>query len=138
MITEPVFVDTNILVYAHDTEAGEKHVQAREIVESLWNRDLPPSISVQVLQEFYVNLVKKEVPLPAAHRAVRNYFVWFVVENDRQLLVNGMDEQVRWKLSFWDALILAAARRSKARAIWSEDFNTGQDYDGIVAVNPLR
>ena len=137
MADEAVFVDTNILVYGHDSEAGEKHAIARARLEDLWTRDAPPSISVQVLQEFFVNLVKKGVALSTARRVTENYLAWHVVENDRRLLLSGMEEQARWKLSFWDALILAAARRARARTLWTEDFSTGQEYDGIRAFNPL-
>lgn len=138
MTEDQIFVDTNILVYAHDLDAGGKHDMAAKRVSELWNRELLPSLSVQVLQEFYYNLVKKRVPLPTARAAVLDYMEWDVIENDRSLLVEGIAVQERWKSSFWDALILAAARRAKATVLWSEDFNAGQDFDGIVVVNPLQ
>ena len=105
--------------------------------EDLWTRDRPPSLSVQVLQELYVNLIKKRIPGKAARETVADYLEWHVVDNDRELLLSGMDERQRWHLSFWDGLILAAARRAGSRLIWSEDFDTDQNYGGIVAVNPL-
>lgn len=132
-----VFLDTNILVYAHDRAAGRKRVTARRRVRELWELDRPPSISVQVLQELYVNLIRKQVPAKAARETVADYLEWHVVDNDRDLLIAGISEGERWKLSFWDALIVAAARRAGADIIWSEDLNPGQRFDGVVVVNPL-
>lgn len=132
-----LFVDTNILVYAHDVDAMEKHITARRLVEGLWKRDRPPSLSIQVLQELYVNLIKKEIPDRAAQETVQDYLEWHVIENDRGLLLNGIEEKQRWQISFWDGLILAAARRAGAEVIWSEDLNANQDYGGILVVNPL-
>lgn len=137
MSDETLFVDTNILVYAHDRDAGERHQRARTLVERLWTELKPPSVSVQVLQEFYVNLMKKSVSEKEASAAVHDYLNWYIVDNDRNLLTSGIEERLRYKLSLWDGLILAAARRAGANVIWTEDFNTGQDYDGILAVNPL-
>jgi len=133
-----IFVDTNILVYAHDQDAKRKHLVAREKVSQLWRKDLFPSISVQVLQEFFVNLIKKKVPLSTAAETIGSYLEWDVVDNDRSLMLEGIRQQDRWKVSFWDALILAAAKRAKASLIWTEDLNTGQNYDGVLAVNPLE
>ncbi len=134
---EQVFVDTNILVYAHDREAGEKYRIAREKIAYLWNLPLPPAISLQVLQEFYVNLVKKHVSAEDSRQAIVDYLRWNVIDNDRSLLLEGIDLKDRWQVSLWDALILAAAKRAKAGVIWSEDFSANQDYNGITVVNPL-
>jgi len=137
MRDKAIFLDTNILVYAHDRDAGAKHTTARRRVGELWEGDRPPSISVQVLQELYVNLLRKRVPAKEARQTVTDYLEWHVVDNDRDLLMAGIEEHERWKLSFWDGLILAAARRAGADVIWSEDLNPGQSLDGLVVVNPL-
>ena len=137
MSDDTLFVDANILVYAHDRDAGQRHQTAKTLVAELWTDIKPPSISVQVLQEFYVNLLKKSVPEKEASAAVHDYLNWYIVDNDRSLLTNGIEERLRYKISFWDGLILAAARRAGADVLWTEDFNIGQDYDGILAVNPL-
>jgi len=137
MASSQIFVDTNILVYAHDRDAADKHQVAKDRVAELWLLPISPAISVQVLQELYVNLIRKEISQAEARRTVVDYGAWHVVDNDQALLLEGIDLQTRWQSSFWDALILAAARRARAGVIWSEDFNTTQDYDGIVAVNPL-
>lgn len=138
MSDDQVFVDTNILVYAHDKDAGDKCRIAKEKLRSLWNRPLLPSISIQVLQEFYVNLIRKRVSASDAREAVMSYLEWDVVDNDRFLLLEGMRMKEKWSLSYWDALILAAANKARARELWSEDLNPGQHYDGVVVVNPLE
>jgi predicted nucleic acid-binding protein len=138
MSDNQIFVDTNILVYAHDVDAGGKHLIAKEKVESLWRRPILPCISIQVLQELYVNLIKKKVSIPDAQETVLNYLEWDVVDNDRFLLIEGIRFQGKWSLSLWDALIIAAAKRAKAKELWSEDLNAGQSYEGIVVINPLQ
>jgi predicted nucleic acid-binding protein len=137
MSVEQVFVDTNILVYAHDVDAGERHDRARLRLSELWERKAPPAISVQVLQELYTTLIKKEVPQSRAEEVVGLYLRWKVIDNTVLLLMQGMEEQKRWQVSPWDAWILAAARQAGARQLWSEDFSAGQDYDGLVVINPL-
>lgn len=133
-----VFVDTNILVYAHDTDAGARHVVAKEKVKALWSAPIPPSVSVQVLQELYVNLVRKGASAKAAGELVSDYFQWEVIPNSGDLLSEVMAGVERWKISLWDSLIIAAAREAGAGLLWSEDLNEGQDYNGVVVVNPLR
>jgi len=132
-----VFVDTSVLVYAHDTQAGDKHAIARERVSDLWNLRLSPSTSVQVLQELYVTFVRRGVPPAQTHETVRDYLQWDVIPNDTAILLNGLQLSRQSYVSLWDGLILAAAKRAKAAILWSEDLNTGQKYDGITVVNPL-
>jgi len=137
MANERIFVDTNILVYAHDRDAADKHRMAKEKVAYLWHLPMAPAISVQVMQELYVNLVRKAVAADEARQTIADYGAWQVVASDRSLVMEGIDLRLRWQTSFWDALILAAAKRAQAGVIWSEDLNTGQNYDGMVVVNPL-
>jgi len=86
-----------------------------------------------------VNLVKKAGLSPAdSAQRVRDYLVGKVVDNDRALLDAGFDVQGRWQISFWDSLIVAAALRSGAPLLWSEDLAHGQQYDDVRVVNPLR
>lgn len=132
-----LFIDTNILVYAHDLDAGEKHARAKKLIEEEWKKPAWPVVSVQVLQELFVNLIGKEVSLAEARQTVSDYAHWQVIENTVSLLEAAISEKQRWQLSFWDSLILAAARWSGASTIWSEDFNEGQDYGGITVENPI-
>lgn len=132
------FLDTNILLYAYDLDAADKRAVALALVEQGWSSLGDTAISIQVLQEIHVNLARKGVPQAEATQIVRDYLAWPVVENTKDLLMAGLDEQARWQLSFWDALILVAARASGAAELMSEDFNHGQNYGGVRAVNPFR
>ena len=137
-VDKKVFVDTNILVYAYNRDAGQKHERAQKRIETLWDGGVLPSISIQVLQELYVTLRRKGVSQLEIRGVIKDLQAWEVIENTRELLGEGMDLQERYRLSFWDAMILAAAVRSGARELWSEDFSTGQRYEDIRAVNPLE
>ncbi len=138
MPDERIFVDTNILVYAHDLDAGARHDIALTKVKALWGQSIRPSISVQVLQECYVNFLRKKFTPSEARDIVTNYMYWDLIPNDANLMTAGMGGVERWKISLWDALILAAAKRAGATVLWSEDLTEGQDYDGVMVVNPLR
>jgi predicted nucleic acid-binding protein len=133
-----LFIDTNILVYSHDADAGAKHAKARELIEGIWLRREIPFLSVQVLQELHVNMCRKGVNVDRSSQIVGRYMSWRVVDNSRQLLQQGFAEQKRWGISFWDALIVAAARRAGATTLWSEDMSEGQDYGGVQVANPLK
>lgn len=134
-----VFVDTNLLYYANTDSPDPRHAYARKLVEPLWSEPDKAAVSVQVLQELHVNLVRKARldPSSASH-LVRNYLAWRVIDNDRVLLTAAFDVQIRWHLSYWDSLIVAAAQRARAPIIWSEDMADGQRYDDVTVVNPLR
>jgi predicted nucleic acid-binding protein len=137
MRDEQVFVDTNILVYAYDRDAGLKHLKAKETIRNLWARSIPPAISVQVLQEFYVNLTRKGVEESHATALVEAYLRWTVVDNDKEVLLEGIRLRRRYKVSLWDALILAAAMRAGAAVLLTEDLTLGQRYEKVRVVNPL-
>lgn len=134
-----VFVDTNLLYYANTDSPDLRHARARELIAPLWSEPGKAAISVQVLQELHVNLVRKAGLDPAASwQRVSDYLSWKVIDNDRLLLVAAIDVQKRWKLSYWDSLIIAAAQRSGAPLLWSEDLADGQRYGDIRAENPFR
>ncbi|HTQ35546.1 MAG TPA: PIN domain-containing protein, partial [Steroidobacteraceae bacterium] len=106
--------------------------------EPLWNEPQTAAVSVQVLQELHANLVRKARMKPAqSAERVRHYLAWKVVDNDRSLLRTSFDVQVRWKLNYWDGLIVAAAQTSGAPLLWSEDLADGQRYGDVRVVNPL-
>lgn len=135
-----VFVDTNILVYAHDTTAGMKREIAKEAILDLWNSETGV-LSTQVLQELYVSLTQK-IPAPLNGKKARSILedlcAWKVMVNDEQTVLAAIDLQVQYRLSFWDSLILEAARRSGAVTLYSEDLSNGQQIDGIKIVNPFN
>ncbi len=131
------FLDTNILLYAYDLDAGIKRERALEIVEQGWKQLGQTAVSVQVLQELHVNMERRGIPRLEIHQLVRDYTLWPVVDNTLSLLQGGIAEQSRWQLSLWDSMILAAARASGASQLITEDFSHGQDYGGIKAINPF-
>ena len=136
--SEPVFVDTNILLYANAPDQGQKYELAKELLTRLWT-DGNGVISTQVLQEFFVNLSKhRSTPLdPATARAaVENLLTWTVIVNDGRSVLDAIDIQSRYRLSFWDALIVQAAERAGATQLYSEDLNE-QHYGEVEVINPL-
>lgn len=138
-MSDRYFVDTNILMYAHDTTAGEKHHRAKALVEQLWeNRS--GVVSTQVLQELAVNLrrkAKKPLDASAAREIVSDYLAWQVVVNGGDSILEALDFEARYQVSFWDALILQAAHASGATTLYSEDLSDGQRYGGVRVMNPF-
>jgi len=131
------FLDTNILVHALDLDAGPKRRTALRLIETGWQVPGETALSVQVLQELHVNLVRRGRSIAEATQIVRDFYHWPVVENTLPLLNDALDIQARWQLSLWDALIVAAARASGAGELLTEDLNHGQDYGGVRARNPF-
>lgn len=138
-MNDKIFVDTNILVYAHDLSAGGRHAKASAVIENLWEAETG-ALSAQVIQEFYVTITRKiKNPLkPAeAREIIRNYLAWPVQVNDAELTIRASEIEEKNSLSFWDSLIVAAALRLQAKKIITEDLNHGQIFEGILIENPL-
>lgn len=138
MIAVDIFLDTNILIYAYDRDAGDKHDRALELVYGFWDRGEVPVLSIQILQEVHVNLVRKGVAVAESADIVRHYLAWRVVSNTKPLFHRALDIQRRWRLSFWDAAVVAAAQQAGVKELWSEDLNAGQNYAGVRVVNPFE
>jgi predicted nucleic acid-binding protein len=138
-MTDKYFVDTNILVYAHDRSAGLKHERARQLLERLWDSG-QGVLSTQVLQELCINLRRKVTP-PLAVNAIRgliqDYMSWEIVVNTPASVTQALDIEVRYETSFWDALILQAAESSGATILYTEDLSAGQHYGSVQVINPL-
>ena len=137
--SDRTFVDTNVLIYAHDVDAGRKHDVAKAVLRDLW-AERAGVLSTQVLQEFYVNATRK-LKKPLARQEARS-----VVETDAAWCVEGITPadvsmafqlEDRARVGFWDALILAVAVRSGARRVLSEDLNAGQKIAGLTIHNPF-
>jgi predicted nucleic acid-binding protein len=139
-MTAPVFVDTNVLVYANDAAAGDRHVEARRWMESLW-RERTGRVSVQVLQEFYVTVTRKLRPGldPAeAQHLVRTLLPWSPVEITPTILDRAWAVESRYRLSWWDSLIVASAQSARCRTLLTEDLQHGQDFDGLIVRSPFQ
>jgi predicted nucleic acid-binding protein len=133
------FVDTNILMYAHDASTGAKHKRARALVEDLW-QSRTGVVSTQVLQELAVNLRKKAkraLDPKATRDVVADYLTWHVVVNNGESILEALDLESRYRVSFWDALVLQAAEASGAEILYSEDLSDGQRYGSVRVVNPF-
>ena len=132
------FVDTNVLIYSYDVDAGRKREIARGILRELWMRQTG-ALSIQVLQEFYVNVTRKiAAPLPkaVARAEVDSYTVWCIDTTPAEISAAFRIEDEAG-IGFWDALIVAAARKAGAEQILSEDLNPGQIIAGVRIENPF-
>jgi predicted nucleic acid-binding protein len=139
-MTGVVFVDSNILIYAHDSDAGDKRGRAVDALATLWESG-KGRLSVQVLQEFYVNATSRlSTPLArsTAREVVQAYSAWIREPTTADTVTRAIDISGVARLSFWDALILASAEQAGAGKLYSEDLNHGQRIAGIVVENPLR
>ena len=135
----PTFVDTNVLLYAHDASENAKQPVARALLEQLW-ADRSGVVSTQVLQEFYVVATRKFKPpmqRAEAREIVALYATWPVVSIDVGLILDAAALEERAQLSFWDALIVEAAQRAGAVRVVSEDFQSGRQIAGIAIENPF-
>jgi predicted nucleic acid-binding protein len=139
-MSDKCFVDTNILVYAHDFGTGAKHERARKLIEKLWSSG-GGVLSTQVLQELCISLRRKATrPLSVeeTRRLIEDYSRWDVVVNTAESVLGALTLESRYKISFWDALILQAAGSSGAEVLYSEDLAEGQPYGAVRVVNPLH
>jgi predicted nucleic acid-binding protein len=136
---ETVFVDTNVLVYAHDASETTRQPVARAVLDDLWS-SRAGALSTQVLQEFYVVVTRKFDP-PMSRRQARDlvdaYSSWHVTKIDTPLILAASQLEERHTLSFWDALIVEAARRAGATRVLSEDLQAGRRIAGLRIENPF-
>jgi predicted nucleic acid-binding protein len=132
------FVDTNILLYAYDVHAGEKHATANAVLAELW-RTGAGALSQQVLHEFYANATRKlakTLDRQEVRRIVHDYFSWCVPPSLEDVTVAfQLEDDAR--ISFWDAMIIAAAARANADRLLTEDLNHNQRIAGVMVVNPF-
>jgi predicted nucleic acid-binding protein len=137
-MSDRTFVDTNILIYAHDADAKSKHEVAKSVLAELWSQRTG-ILSTQVLQEFYVNVTRKiAIPLSkdVARSVIKSYAIW-CAETTPADISSAFQIEDEARIGFWDALIVACAVRSGAICILSEDLNAGQMIAGIRIENPF-
>ena len=131
------FVDTNILIYAFDRSAGDKHHIAVDLMTRLWT-DRRGCISLQVLQEFYVAGTRKlKLPTDEAASQVRRLGLWRVHRPLVNDILAAIELHQRHSVSFWDALILRSAQASQCSVLWSEDLQNGQRWGNLEVRNPF-
>ena len=137
-MTAKTFVDTNVLIYAHDADAAAKHETAKAVLRDLWQRRTGV-LSPQVLQEFYINVTRKiAAPLAkSSARAVVDSYTGWCVDTTTAEISAAFHIEDEAGISFWDALIVASARKAGAAQILSEDLNAGQVIAGVRIRNPF-
>ena len=136
---DKIFLDTNVIVYAHDRSSGDKHAVAREIMDHLWE-NRKGVISAQVLQEFFVCVTKKiskPLQIKTAREILEYLSTWDVVANDKYITLRTIDIQERYRFSFWDSLIIQAAIQGQAHVVFSEDLPGGQVVKDLKILNPF-
>ena len=134
------FVDTNILVYAFDQSSGIKRERAQSLLDQLWESG-QGTISTQVLQEFAAYLRRKVARPLSAHATqgiLQGFLTWRIFVNTAQSVLLALEIEERYRISFWDALIVQAAEASGATTLYTEDLSHGQVYGNVRAVNPFK
>ncbi len=132
------FVDTNVLIYAVNPDQNE--IDKQRIAQNLLeNEDL--TLSVQVLQEFYHQVTRHNRPAALSHikamRFIEQFAEFPVMEMTLDIVYSAASISNRYRLSYWDGAILAAAKAAGCDVVYSEDMSHGQDYDGVRVVNPF-
>ena len=139
-MTAPLFVDTNVLVYRHDRSDPAKQSRANDWITLLAHRRAA-RISFQVLQELYVTLTRKLKPdydTREARDIVRDLAVWRPVAVDLAAMERSWLLQQRYSLSWWDALIVAAAQSCDCSVLLTEDLQHGKMFDDVRVIDPFK
>ena len=133
-----VFIDTTILVYAHDEGAAEKHTVANRLVRELWQLPVLPVISVQVCKELWRALSRSAtLEREVLAQLVESYLQWRVVPEDGALVAAAFELRRNFGISIWDSWIVAAAQRAGVRQLWSDVIGAGLEFGEVTVVNPL-
>ena len=134
-----LFVDTNVFLYSRQAAAPAKQRLARTWIEHAW-REQSGRTSMQVLSEYYVNVTRKINPPLDRHEAwddVKALMTWNPLPLDRDVLEVGRGVEMRYRLSWWDSLIVAAAQLQSCTLLLSEDLQDGADYGGVTVRSPF-
>ena len=137
-MSDKFFLDTNILVYVHDASEPEKQTRSQELIFQAI-RTGQGAISPQVLSEFFVTVTRKiqtPVSIKIARREIALLGSICSVDLDFTLILRAVDLKERWQVSYWDAMILAAAERGNCSVVYSEDLSNGQVYGALRVENP--
>lgn len=139
-MTELVFVDTNVLVYADDTSDPIKHECAGDWLEALWSRRIG-RLSTQVLGEYYVTVTRKlerGLKQGDARAKIRRYQLWHPWQIDHPTVETAWGIEARFGVHYWDALIVASAQQSGCSTLLSDDLQHGQKLGAVTVINPFR
>jgi predicted nucleic acid-binding protein len=137
---DKTFFDTNVLVYGFDRSNREKYDVASGLIREAYEKRVGV-ISTQVLKEFYVTVTQKiprKMDMADAEQAVRDFSVWTVVETDVALILRAIHIQRRYSLSFWDAMVVAAAKVSTCITLLTEDLSHDTFLDDVYILNPFE
>ena len=130
------FLDTNVLVYAHDRGAGRKYALAADLLTRLWEEG-SGAISVQVLVEFYAAAIKRGLKASEAEAVISDLDAWPIHSAVHADVMRAIELRHRYKISWWDALVVNSANELGCEVLWSEEMNHGQRYGGVTVRNPL-
>lgn len=144
MSAEPLeighFVDTNILVYAYDSSAGHKHAVAVQLIEQFWENE-SGRVSIQVLHEFFVTVTRKiakPLDIHTARQIVADLSHWRLHVPDAGDLLQAIDFQQDYQLTFWEAMIVQSAAQMECKQLLSEELDHGQVYGNVQVINPFK
>lgn len=137
-MTGPVFLDTNVLVYAYDVSSAAKQRVAQNLVRRALQGEVVPA--TQVLAEFATILLHKLSPRIAAQDVMATLDALAPIKSvttDADIVRRAVDAHAKYNRHVYDGMIIAAAERARCHTVWSEDFNPGQKYFGIEVRNPF-
>ena len=138
-MTALCFVDSNVLIYARDPEEPLRQIRAKEWLAHLW-REGVGRMSTQVLSEFYVNVTRKlaaPITQEDAWQEVKSFLAWNPHPVDAALLARAREIEQRWRLSWWDSMIVAAAQLQGCAILLTEDLQDGVRYGGVTVRSPF-
>ena len=139
-MTGPCFVGADVFLYARDPRQGAKQARAAEWIAHLWRERLGRT-SVQVLSEYYVVATEKlspRVPAQAAWDDVRALFAWKPQPSDEALLRRAREVEERWRLSWWESLVVAAAQLQECELLLTEHLQDGAAFGDVVVRSPFK
>jgi predicted nucleic acid-binding protein len=132
------FVDTNVVLYACDSDAGPRFGRSVELLARL-NAERAGVVSIQVLAEFYVNAIRKfRMKSQEAEAIIDDFAGWRLHRPDHASIIGSIHLQRRYQLAWYDALILNSALETECSILWTEDFQDGQRFGDLVVRNPYK
>jgi len=139
-MSDKYFLDTNVLVHAYDAHDAGKQAKAQAVLRRAVETDAGV-LSTQVLSEFIVVVtrkIKRPMELDEAQKLVKMFCILPVVEQTVNQIHSSIELSRKCRISFWDSMIIAAAKQAGCRLVYSEDLSDGQKYEGVSVRNPFR